>query len=439
MTRARDAASALWLALLIAWALAGVALTPFHGDESMQIHSSGDFTTVFIERDPATLGISDELLQVQSSTRRLLEGTISHWGIGLAWHLAGYERKDLPPAPGWDWGRDYDANSAMNMRPTQDKLLLSRLSSALMFAASIPVLFGIAWCFGGRLVAFLASGLYALHPSLLLNGRRAMMEGPLLLFGLLTILCALLLMQRGLNARRRWWLALALAGGLALASKHSGILFLGGALGWLWLTAALQRNRRQLLAATLRIVLSGLLALAVFVALSPALWPDPPQRLLDLLALRGEVVKLQVSAWQPGGLGMTTSERMNQILTQPFLRPPQFFEVAHWSEYDVISAEIDVYLASALAGLRPGGIAGGVLTLLLAPGLVLTLRQRRRVGLLAWLLLTLAVMLLNPLPWQRYYLPLLPITSLLAALAMAQFITWLASQTNIHVEKKNNE
>ena len=439
MTRARDAASALWLALLIAWALAGVALTPFHGDESMQIHSSIDYVTAFIERDPWQLSVTEQEDRSHAVTRRLLQGSVNPWAIGLAWQLAGFSFADLPPAPGWDWGRDYDANIALNLRPTQDKLLLSRLSSALMFAASIPVLFGIAWCFGGRLVAFLASGLYALHPALLLNGRRAMMEGPLLLFGLLTIFCALLLLQRGLNARRRWWLALALAGGLALASKHSGILFLGGALGWLWLTAALRRDRRQLLAVTLRIALTGLLALAVFVALSPALWSNPPERLQRLLETRDEILRVQVKNWQPGGLGMSAGERINQILTQPFLRPPQFYEVAGWSEYEVITAEIDAYLASPLAGLRPGGLVGGVLTLLLVGGLALTLRRRRRFGLLVWLLLTLAVMLLNPLPWQRYYLPLLPITSLLAALAMAHVIMWLASRATLHLEKNGKE
>ena len=438
MTRAREAAAALWLALLIAWALAGVALTPFHGDESTQIHSSVDYVTAFIERDPWQLSVTEREDSSHAVTRRLLQGSVNPWAIGLAWQLAGFSFADLPPAPGWDWGRDYDANIALNMRPAPDQLLLSRLPSALMFAASIPVLFGIAWIFGGRLVAFLASGLHALHPSLLLNGRRAMMEGPLLLFGLLCVFCALILMQRGLNARRRWWLALALAGGLALASKHSGILFLGGALGWLWLTALLLRDRRQLLAVTLRIVLTGLLALAVFVMLSPVLWSNPPERLQRLLETRDDLLRVQVKKWQADGLGMSSGERMNQILTQPFLRPPQFYEVAGWSEYEVVAAEVDAYLASPVAGLRPGGPGGAVLTLLLAPGVVLTLRQRRRVGLLVWLMLTLAVMLLNPLPWQRYYLPLLPLTSLLAALTLAQVIMWLASRANFHLEKNDN-
>ena len=120
MTRAREAAAALWLALLIAWALAGVALTPFHGDESTQIHSSIDYVTAFIERDPWQLSVTEQEDRSHAVTRRLLQGSVNPWAIGLAWQLAGYNVADLPPAPGWDWGRDYDANIAMNMRPTQD-------------------------------------------------------------------------------------------------------------------------------------------------------------------------------------------------------------------------------------------------------------------------------------------------------------------------------
>ena len=210
-------------------------------------------------------------------------------------------------------------------------------------------------------------------------------------------------------------------------------------MGWLWLSALLLRDRRQLLAATLRIALTGLLALAVFVALSPALWSNPPERLQRLLETRNELLHVQVKNWQADGLAMSTGERISEILTQPFLRPPQFYEVAGWSDYAVITAEIDLYLASALAGLRPGGLAGGILTLILAGGLVLTLRQRGRAGLLVWLLLTLAAMMVNPLPWQRYYLPLLPLSSLLAALGMAQVIMWIVRRTNISAAKRDNE
>ncbi len=422
MTRWQLAAAALWLVLLVAYVLAGTALTPFHGDESMQIHSSGDFATLFLERNPAALGANLDVELADPSSRRLLEGTINNWTVGLAWYLAGYHPSDLPPQPGWLWGEDYDRNIAHNMRPPQALLLSGRLPSTLFFAASVPVLFGIAWCFGGYRVAWIASGLYTLHPALLLNGRRAMMEGPMLFFGLLTVLFAGIMIRRGHFSNRRWWLALALGGGLALASKHTAVLFLAGALGWLWTAALLKRDRRQLLATTLSCALCGLLALAVFLVLSPALWPGPPQLLPRVFQLRNELAQNQARALLASGSGMALTERIDQVLTQPFLRPPMFFEVPQWSEYEVIRAEIDAWLASPLSGLQPGAVTGLALSLFALAGLVPALRQPGRAGLVVWLGLTVVALLFNPLPWQRYYLPLLPIAILLAATAMAQLL-----------------
>ncbi|MCE2489302.1 MAG: phospholipid carrier-dependent glycosyltransferase [Anaerolineae bacterium] len=418
MTRRQQLAVALWLTLLVLYVLAGVALAPFHGDESQQIHSSSDYWKVFVEREPSSLGISDQQAGEGAFGRRLLEGTVNHWTVGFSWHLAGFTLADLPPDPGWLWGRGYEENIAGERRPAQDLLVVSRLPSSLFFAFSIPLFFAIARLAGNRHTAFIASGLYALHPSLLLNGRRAMMEGGMLFFGLLTILCAQVIIRRGPERGLRWWLALAFAGGLALASKHSGFLFIVSALGWLWLDALLQRNSRRLTAVTLRCLAAGLLTLFVFVTLSPALWPNPPQRLLDIFTARDLIMNIQISTWQPEGLAMTTAERINLVFTQPFLRPVQFFEVPAWSEFAVIRSEIDDWFASPLAGLQFGSGGGLLLTLLALAGLARSLRTSSRQGLLLWLALTMAVLLFNPLPWQRYYLPLLPVSCLLAALGM---------------------
>lgn len=156
----------------------------------------------------------------------------------------------------------------------------------------------------------------------------------------------------------------------------------------------------------------------MFLALSPALWPDPWRVLQRLVDVRSELVEVQVRNLQPGGVGMTLAERLDQLLTQPFLRPAMFYEVAAWSDYEAITAEIEVWRASPLSGMPVNPLTGGLLSLLTLAGLAQIGRRPERVGLLAWLALTLVVLLLNPLAWQRYYLPLLPLTCLLAALGM---------------------
>ncbi|MCY4021863.1 MAG: phospholipid carrier-dependent glycosyltransferase [Anaerolineaceae bacterium] len=418
MRRRQQLAVALWLALLIVYVLAGVDLAPFHGDESLQIRSSVDYATLFIDGDSAALGVRPDDPRSASSDRRLLQGSINPWTIGYAWHLAGRSSEDLPPEPGWDWALDYDTNLALGLRPSPPLLLTSRYPSALFFALSVPLLYAIAWRLGGIATALLASGLYTLHPALLLNGRRALTEGPMLLFGLLTICCALMILRHGERAGWRWWLALALSGGLALASKHSALLFLGGALAWLCLAALLRRERQALPKTARRCVLCGILALTVFLALSPALWPDPWGVLQRLVQVRSDLLEVQVRSLQPGGVGMTLTERLDQVLTQPFLRPAMFYEVASWSDYEAITAEIEIWRASPLSGMPVNPLTGGALSLLTLAGLARIGRKPEQAGLLAWLALTLVVLLLNPLAWQRYYLPLLPLTCLLAAVGM---------------------
>src|SRR5262249_53575312 len=157
------------------------------------------------------------------------------------------------------------------------------------------VLFGIGWQLHGRWVAYIASGLYVINPVVLVNGRRAVMEGSLLCFWLLPIFIAILIFQ-GRN-HWRWWIALGLAGGLTLSSKHSGIVFMAAAFGWLIIreiqkrveppsrqerqvnTKRLDIFQSKMLNFILHLGMSGLITIGVFIALSPAQWNDPVARL----------------------------------------------------------------------------------------------------------------------------------------------------------------
>ena len=169
--------------------------------------------------------------------------------------------------------------------------------------------------------------------------------------------------------------------------------------------------------------------MSLFVALSPALWNDPLARLGDLLATRAELLAGQVSV-EPD-VPLSLAQRVEAIITQPFLTPPQHYEAAFWGTFPAISAEIDRYEASPFSGIQfgtlIGGILGGALTLLAAGGVVIALRRLRAqpglcAGLLAWLLVIVASLLANPLPWQRYYLPLIPVATLLAVLGLRELL-----------------
>jgi len=431
--------SIFWLLLLSAYVLAGAPLASFHGDEAMQIWMSHDYATAFIYGEPQRLMSAGPFDIDTEAQLRILNGSINRYAIGLSWHLAGFTNGDLPAPPGWDWGLDYDTNAAVGHRPTDALLAVSRVSSALFLALSVWVMFGIGWQFGGSLVAYLASGLYALNPVILLNGRRAMMEGSLLLFGLLAILVAVMIAHQRAQGRReswRWWAALTLAGGLALASKHSGAVFVGGAFGWVLLAELIGRRWRALPLTLAKLALSGGLVVALFIALSPALWYDPPARLQDLLAVREQLIDIQVRAHTEGA--MPLAQRIEFIVTQPFLMPAQHFEVAAWAQYEPITREVDRYMASPLSGVQFGPVFGGLLTLLVPVGMIAALRRgaSARAGIFAWLALTLVMLLLNPLPWQRYYLPLIPIFTLFASLGAQTLLPGFVHRLKQHPTKE---
>jgi len=84
------------------------------------------------------------------------------------------------------------------------------------------------------------------------------------------------------------------------------------------------------------------------------------------------------------------------------------------------------YEASRLDGVRFGGLLGIPLTVLACLGIAATLWPGLRpypssqfaTGLLLWLAVMIAAALANPLPWQRYYLQLIPPASLLSGIGI---------------------
>ena len=85
-------------------------------------------------------------------------------------------------------------------------------------------------------------------------------------------------------------------------------------------------------------------------------------------------------------------------------------------------------MASPFSGVQFGAILGGALTLLAGVGIIDALRRSLAqpglyAGLLIWLLATVASLLANPLDWQRYYLPLIPVATLLALLGLRALLS----------------
>lgn len=417
------ALTAVYLVALSAYIIAGTWSVPFHGDESTQIFMSHDFHYQFVERDLNLVRFRDDSPAPGEQYLRLINGSVNKYTVGLAWHLGGLRVDDVNEQ--WEWTADWDYNLNAGHIPSAALLTHARIPSALFLAAGAVVMFALGHMVGGRAVAYLAGLYYALNPALLVNGRRAMMEGSLIFSGLLVVLAGIWLLRRP-----SWWSALGLgaAGGFALASKHTNAFVLAAVFG----AVALYPIVRQLAATRLSVparrrmliylLLAALTVVVIFGVLNPVWWgSNPLEHTLFIVKLRGDLLSGQVATF--GGYSGAL-DQFGGFLRQTFVNLPQYFEVDEWGSYPVVTEQIAAYESSLLRGVSIGGSLPGAV-MLMALTLVggwrllrdqqVDLPARWVVGV--WSLVTLLVSwLLTPIEWQRYYLPAYPVVGLLAAL-----------------------
>lgn len=422
----------LWLALLAAYVLGGVPLVPFHGDESTVIFTSKDYAYIFLDRDWSRVTYEANPADPEKATEqdlRLLNGTLTRYLMGLTWQVAGFTISDINAQ--WDWGADWNYNQSTGHAPTEALLHTLRLTSTLLLIVGLIAVFAIGWQLGGGWIAYLASLYYALNPALLLNGRRAMMEGAFIAFSLLTVLAGI-----GFLKRPSLWRALLLgvAAGLALASKHTAVFTVAAVYATCMLYLIVQAIRsREDAASDAEFVLLPYAVLAaavtggVFILLNPAWWSDPLTRILEVLERRQDLLGGQTAFF--GGYASLT-DQIAGFLRQVFLAQPQFFEVQAWQVW--LSDQIQAYEASPWRGFAVGGSVVGAILLcvMMALGLSLLLRGPVERSAARWvvgfwaLAMLLTTALLTPVEWGRYYLPAYPAVGLVASVG----VIWLVQQ-----------
>ncbi len=397
----------LYVGALVLYVVAGMALAPFHGDESTTIYVSHDWYTLILDhnlpavlyRDPPTdpKAAADQEL-------RLLNGVVSKYSIGLMASLAGIPAAELNEQ--WLWGADWSYNRDTGHMPGNRLLFVARLSSTLMTALSVAAVFAIARRVGGPGPARVAAFLYASLPAVLLNGRRAMYEGATLLAISLVILVGLQVARRGSSTRR--WLVLGIVSGLALATKHSLLITVAPVFGVL--IGFRRHDLRRTAACT-----TGALALAagIFLILNPAWWSAPLQVPREVLRLRERLLSDQVAYF--GGYA-NALDRIDALVRQPFGDARYYEDQRGWPQW--IGSQIVAYETSGLSGIH-----WGLLAYLSIPFGALALLSRLRSP--GWMLLAgvtiftvLAVLFLTPLAWQRYYLPLAAPVAVLCGLGV---------------------
>jgi 4-amino-4-deoxy-L-arabinose transferase-like glycosyltransferase len=414
----------LWFLAISAYILNGVPLVPLHGDEPTQAYMGRDFYYQFVQGDMEQVLFRDwETIDGVEATQqelRLLNGTIPKYLFGTTAFFSGYKIENINEQ--WAWGSGWQWNHENGHVPTRDLLLRMRCVSATLLALSAITLFFVGYTVAGRQVAYLASVYYALNPAILLNGRRVMMESAMLLFSLLVVLVGLWLVKKC-----SWWLylLLGLVSGLAVASKHTSVvtvaavfLVCGGYFVWLSI-----QNKESFIKRIGALFGVGIISLLVFFAFNPAWRGNPIGRVADVLQLRQSLLEGQIAFF--GGYE-NFAEQVGGFTRQTMIVLPMYAE----SNYDGFLSEqtelISQYDSSLLSGISIGGSIFGaaIFGLLILIGIVALWRypvlensSRWLIGgwFLAVLLLTL---LLTPLEWQRYYIPIYPTIGLISALGI---------------------
>jgi 4-amino-4-deoxy-L-arabinose transferase-like glycosyltransferase len=389
--------------------IATISTVPFHPDESTQIYMSSDidlmhssFNQLFWQP-----GSSADLRQHY----RLLDSPLTRYLIGIGRALTA-----TPPLTAdWDWSGSWLQNATNGALPSAQLLLIARLSVACLSLLSLVLIFDLLWTTFNPLLALVTVFILAFNPLFLLHTRRAMAESALIFFSLLSLVCMV-----------RWskypiWVGIATA--LAFCSKQSAVVLVIPAL--IALLAQPDHKFSDLLSRLVKFSLAWVLTV---ILLNPFCWLHPIEAVSEAYTQRLELTRQQQSmiySVSPEKDINAIPNKVASLIGALFFAPPAVADVANYIK-DTASAETN-YFAFPLNNLGFGFSGGGLALILTLIGFVLLLyriiKQQEFTGkplilLVAFLCSLIAVFLFTPLPFQRYYLLVLPFNLIWIALAL---------------------
>jgi 4-amino-4-deoxy-L-arabinose transferase-like glycosyltransferase len=295
---------------------------------------------------------------------------------------------------------------------------------AILFPFSLFFLFKSGQALGGSLMGWAAMLLLAANPLVLLHTRRAMAESGLIF----TITLFLWALAR--RVKPAWLIAIPAA--LVFCAKQSaGVLAVVGLVFLIWKGWQEKHTLSRLI---LDSVGYGLVFVAVVALLNPFLWSNPIQAGLAAIQARQQLLSNQVAALggvRPDMLLVSFPQRLLGLVAQLFITRPAVADIGNYLAQT--NAAQAAYFSSPFNQLMNGLVGGGVLLILSTTGFLLAAvksirsrapsQQLTRLFLLSTLLIFITLIWFLPIPWQRYYLPLLPFTCLWIAYTFVQAIS----------------
>lgn len=388
----------------------GVAAIPFHPDESSYLFMSGD-AEIFWQR-PSDLFWQAQNMDSPRQRYRELDAPLTRNLLALGRWIAR-----LPaPKSDWDWSKTWQENQQSGALPDPNLLLTGRLAMAAFFPFSLIFLFLAARNLSNEPTAWISVLLLASNSLVLLHTRRAMAESVLLFGAILTIWAFL-------QDHQNPWL-IAFPAGLAFCAKYSLAALAPAGLLAVLLQAA-QPPRQSLTRMAGQIILYGVTFILVTLFLHPFAWRQPLPAIQAAVKTRQELASAQTRD-RPEQELTTFGPKLIAMIGSLYLTPPLFAETSNY-QVETQPAET-AYLDNPMHSLFRSIPAGAIYLSLSLFGFSIGIRNafrdaenRRLVVLLAATVLQAAALLaLVPLPWQRYYLPLVPFAILWTAYGLSQ-------------------
>jgi len=403
--------SILSIILAIVWIIfyfSGIALVPFHPDESTQIFMSSDLELIFNNTSELFYKGSADLSLKE--TYRLLDAPLTKYVIGISRSL--FNQTGI--TQDWDWSKSFSENyqSFPNLR----LLLISRVAVSIFFPLSAILIFLIAnEIFENRRFPSVVTVLFfSLNSLLLLHTRRAMAES-LLIFFLLLSLYSLL----KLKPEKLWLSSIPIA--FAINAKQS-LLFLIP----IGIILLIYQNRQSLRKLFLHLFLFLLMIFGIAFILNPIAWKEPIRVIQLMINQRNELSKNQLSAIDsvtPEFTTTKTNEKIIAFIAQSFILEPALQDIDNY-EKDLVPS-FNNYLENPFhKGVLRNLFFGVIFILLSFFGFLfsfLKLSLKKMLVLcISFLLLFLETIIFINIPFQRYYLPAIPFLIIFAIFGVEQ-------------------
>lgn len=405
-----------------------IPTVPFHPDESTYIYMSADFERLFTDPLSMIWRPGQELNPNQKY--RELDAPLVRYFIGIGrWLL-----NEKPLQVDWNWSETWEENQSRGALPDARLLFASRITIALLFPASIYLVYKIGSALKDQWVGMISATMYAINALILLHTRRAMSEG-ILLFGLCLALWSMT------RSRTRPWLV-AVCAAFAFNAKYSAapILVIG-------LLAAIWCGPRSVKNIVKRSLVYISIVIAITFILNPFLWSNPVKAALAAFEARQAMVVNQAKTFDliaPEKVLQTPSLRLLAMVAHTFITPPAYQDVGNYQAE--LAAQIAAYQAIPGVSLFRGIGAGAIMLTLSLIGTALLIWIKPDVGpnniqvrgfflpsrifLLSLTAQAGALLITVPLPFQRYWLPLLPFVCVLVGYTLVSIGTNLKLKTS---------